>query len=498
MTSARLLLALALAAALPLPAAEPDNQPAPNPEAGKPQPKLVRTAGTVTIAGAPVPYAAETATLVLETDDGKPRATVFHVSYLRGDVDDPGARPVLFAFNGGPGSSAIWLHLGALGPKRLDLPRDGTAPPPPPARLVDNADSILDAADLVFIDPVSTGYSRVVGEAKPGDFHGVDGDIESVGDFIRRWITEHDRWRSPKFLLGESYGGIRAAGLASHLQRRFGMSLNGVVLLSALLDFRTLDPSPGDDLCHLAYLPAFAAIARHHGLTSGDPAALHAAAREFAFGPYAAALLQGNALPDAERHAVATRYAELTGLPLPLVLGSNLRIGPDRFRAELLRDQGLVLGRFDARVTRPTARPADPEPGGDPSFDFVFGPFATAMLDYLRSSLGWTAGQPYEIFGRIGRWDWNVSNGHLNFSDKLVDALAANPHLRILVQCGHADLATPAPGIEYSLRHLNLPPTLQPAVTFRHYDAGHMFYLNPPDRARMHADLAAFIRGTTG
>lgn len=489
-----------IAALLALPLSSPA-QDKPKPAEAKeaeakkdePESKTVTTEGKVTIGGKTIPYTAETATLLLETDEGKPRASVFHVSYLRSDVKEPSTRPVVFAFNGGPGSSAVWLHLGALGPKRIDIPENGTAAPKPPVTVVDNPDSIIDAADLVLIDPVSTGYSRAEGGTKPGEFHGLRGDIESVGDFIRRWITEHDRWDSPKFILGESYGGVRAAGLAKHMQRRFGMSLNGVVLLSALLDFRTVDTSPGDDLSYVIYLPQFTGVALHHASIKGDQAQLLADAREFAFGPYATALLKGSQLDDESRQAVAARYAELTGLPVDLILASNLRISPTRFRTEILRDQAIQVGRFDGRVKRSTNTPASTSPSGDPSFDYIFGAFSTAMLDYLRSSLDWTAEKPYEIFGNVGGWKWDVSNDHVNLSPDLASAITTNPHLKILVMCGHTDLATPPAGMEYSIRHLGLPADLRANIGFAYYDAGHMFYLNPPDRAKMRADLIKFL-----
>jgi len=458
------------------------------------EPKIVRTEGQATIAGKSIPYTAETGTLLLETDDGKPRASIFHVSYLRNDVEDLVSRPVIFAFNGGPGSSAVWLHLGALGPKHVVLPENGTAPPRPPMLVTDNPESILDVADIVLVDPVSTGYSRVAGSAKPAEFHGFKGDIESVGDFIRRWITEHKRWGSPKFLLGESYGGIRAAGLADHLQSRYGMALNGVVLVSSLIDFRTVDSSPGNDLSYIAYFPAFAAVARYHGRTKskGTPDQLAAEAEKFAFGPYAAALLAGNQLPDPQRRKIAVRYAELTGLPENLVLGSDLRVSPSRFRAELLRDQARTLGRFDARVTRPTSEPASARPDGDPSFDYAYGAFSTAMLDYLRSSLDWTAEKPYEILtGKVNPWK---GDGHENLSRDLADAMTANPHLHLLVMCGSTDLATPPAGIQYSLRHLKIPRELQANIRIARYQAGHMFYLNPPDLAKMRRDLVDFLK----
>ena len=443
------------------------------------------------IAGRQVAYRTTTGKLVLRKDDGTPRAAVFHVSYLRTDGEPAADRPVMFAFNGGPGSSAVWLHLGGLGPKVVVCPDGGTRPPEPPARVADNPLSILDVCDLVFIDPVATGYSRTEPEVKNEEFHGLREDIESVGDFIRRWITEHGRWNSPKFLLGESYGGVRAAGLVNHLQSRYGMSFNGVVLLSAVLDFATLD----GDLGHLLYLPAFTAVAHYHRKISGDRDALVRAAREFALGDYATALLKGNTLDAAAAAAVARRLEELTGIAAARWQERDLRMDPGFFRTELLRAEGKVLGRFDARVVWDGAEPAAHWPDGDPSFDFIYGPFATALMDYLANELGYVETRPYEVMSRqMAGWRWNAENRFVSVADELGRAMRVNPHLRVLVMAGHTDLATPPECVAHSLRHLRrLPSPALPAIRTTYYEAGHMFYLNPPDLEKARQDLVGFI-----
>jgi len=460
-----------------------------------PAPPVVRDASVV-IAGKTIPYRITAAKLQLKRDDGKPSASIFHVSYERKDAPDLAKRPVLFAFNGGPGSSSVWLHLGMLGPKRIDLPADGTAAPAPPSRVVDNPESILDVCDLVFIDPVSTGYSRADKDTKADDFHGVEEDISSVGDFIRRWTTEHGRWASPKFLLGESYGGIRAAGLADHLQSRFGMNLNGVVLLSSLLDFRTLSADAADPLPDLVYLPAYTATALYHGRLQGDAEAKIAEARAFAFGEYATALLQGSELPAGRKQELAAKLAAFTGIEPAVWLAHDLRLDPAFFRAELLRKDGKVVGRFEARVAWESGDPAAATAGYDPSYSLAFGAFSTALLDYLGRDLGWKEDQPYEILTRkVQPWRWNADNGYVNLSDRLAEAMRDNPRLKLLVMCGDRDLATPADGIAYSFRHLpGLPPALRANVGFSRYAGGHMFYLNPPDRAKTRADLVNFIQ----
>lgn len=456
--------------------------------------KDVTTEGLVTIKGKRIPYKATTGKLVLTKEDGSPRASIFHVSYVRSDQDSAN-RPVTFAFNGGPGSSAVWLHLGALGPRIIQMPGDGTLPVTPPVQFGNNEFSILDVTDLVFIDPVSTGYSRAEKDTKPGDFHGVEEDVESVGDFIRSWVTKNKRWGSPKFLLGESYGGVRAAGLSQFLQSRYAMSLNGVIMLSTLLDFQTLSPANGNDLAYQVYLPTFTSVAHFHGVIQGDRDALVKEARAFAFGPYATALLQGNEISAADKKAIATQLSRFTGLSSALIEELHLRIDPTRFRGELLKSKQKIVGRFDARVAWDDSDSSEIQADYDPSYSLAYGAFGTAMLSYLTTELDWQENQPYEILtGKVHPWRWNASNGYVNLSSKLATAMRDNPKLRVLVQCGYTDLATPADGMLYSTRQmLNLPAPLQKNISYTWYEGGHMFYLNPPDLKKMYADLVEFI-----
>jgi carboxypeptidase C (cathepsin A) len=494
----RFLLPLSLCFGLSAIAAPESEKP---PEAAKNEPSAEKSPApqvresSILIAGKKIPYKVTIAKILIEQDDGKPRASIFHVSYVRTDVPDPAARPVMFAFNGGPGSSAVWLHLGVLGPKRVELPGNGTEAPRPPARVIDNPLSILDVCDLVFIDPVSTGYSRAEKDAKPEEFHGLNEDVESVGDFIRRWITEHERWSSPKYLLGESYGGIRAAGLASHLQSRFGMSLNGVVLLSTLLDFSTLQTSAGSDLGYLVYLPSFTGVAHFHHKIGGDRDALVRECADFAFGEYASALLKGNALDEKSRLDLATQLARFTGIDPATWLAHDLRLDSSFFRAELLRKEGKIIGRFDARAAWDTADQAAQAPDCDPSYELAYGAFATAMLDYLGRDLGYKEDRPYEVLtGKVNPWRWNANNEIVNVSGRLANALRDNPYLRVLVMAGYTDLATPPEGVAYSLRHLlDLPASARSRIQTAHFDGGHMFYLNPPDLAKSRDDLVKFI-----
>ena len=466
-------------------------------EESKPQPREPMTReAAVTIGGVKIPYRVTTGKLQLKQEDGKPLASIFHVSYERTDVKDVTTRPVLFAFNGGPGSSAVWLHIGVLGPRIINLPGDGTSAPLPPVRVVDNPQSILDVCDLVFVDPVSTGYSRTENETKPGDFHGLNEDVESVGDFVRRWVTEHDRWASPKYLMGESYGGIRAAGLSQHLQSRYGMSLNGVILLSSLLDFATLQDAPGNDLSSLVFLPAFTGVAHFHGKIKGDRDVLVRESTAFAYGKYASALLKGSELASDERGKIADELARFSGLPAEKWLEHDLRISPTVFRGELLRQKGKVIGRFDGRVAWDTTNKAEASPDYDPSYSLAYGAFSTAMLDYLGRELGYKEDQPYEILtSKVNPWRWNSNNSVVNVGDRLAKAMRDNPCLRVLVMGGLTDLATPPEGMAYSLRHLpGMPESARKNISTTFYDGGHMFYLNPPDLTKTRIDLLEFIR----
>jgi carboxypeptidase C (cathepsin A) len=459
-------------------------------------PKPVSKESSVMIDGQKIPYRVTSGKLQLQGDDGKPLAAVFHVSYMRSDMKDASKRPVMFAFNGGPGSSAVWLHIGVLGPKILSLPGDGTQPPTPPVRVVDNPLSILDVCDLVFVDPVTTGYSRAAKDVKPADFHGLDEDVKSLGDFIRRWITENKRWSSPKYLLGESYGGIRVAALSQHLQSRYGMSLNGVVLLSSLLDFSTLQSSQGNDLANLVFLPAFTGTAHYHRKIQGDRDALVRESAAFAFGDYAAALLKGNDLADDARREIADRLAGFTGIPAERWIKNRLRVDPSLFRAELLRAEGKTLGRFDARVAWDAADVTSEYPEYDPSYALAYGAFSTALLDYMSAELGYHEDQPYEILtGKVQPWNWGPSNSVTNVSDRLATAMRDNPRLRVLVMGGYTDLATPPEGVAHSVRHmLHLSSALRSNISTVFYEGGHMFYLNPPDLVKTRKDLLEFLK----
>ena len=459
--------------------------------------KPVLTTNTVTIAGERVTYVAETGMLPLLKPDGTSRASVFYVAYTRLSQTNPATRPVTFCFNGGPGSSSVWLHLGALGPRRVWMNEDGTLPAPP-FGLVDNEYSILNASDLVFIDPVATGFSRTVKDEKADQFFGDSADLDSVGEFIRLWTTRHERWLSSKYLCGESYGVFRAAGLAGHLRSRYGLYLNGLILVSGVLDFATIWDNSGNDLPYPLALPAYVAAAHFHkklpaDLQSDLPKAL-AGAREFARGTYASALQQGDALPAAEHKKVVAELARYTGLKPSVIEDNHLRVGSGVFRKQLLHDEGLILGAYDARITGRDDDPAAPYPAFDPSGAATLGPFSAAMNAYVRGELKFEDDLPYEILAGVQPWNYGVRNNYANASDKLADTMNQNPYMRVIVLGGRCDLVCPIDTMRYALEHMQLAAAYRTNVLYATYDAGHMMYINLPDLKKMQKDLTAFLK----
>lgn len=458
------------------------------------------TSGKVNIGGQDVSYTATAGTMLLSEEFGDPKASIFYIAYTRDGVRDTAKRPVAFCFNGGPGSSSVWLHLGVLGPRRVALEEDG-ALPPPPYHLVDNAYSLLDICDLVFIDPVSTGFSRAAPETDPGEYHGVNEDIRSVGEFIRLYATRNNRWASPKFLIGESYGTTRAAGLSGHLQGELGMYLNGIVLVSTVLDFQTLRFSLGNDLPYVLFLPSYAATAWYHEALDrsrwGSLEDLLDEAEQFATRSYSVALLAGDNLPEAERAEVVREMAGLTGLSEQFIERSNLRVSMQEFGKELLRDRGLTVGRFDSRFTGIDRRQTGTRPDYDPSHASALGPFTGALNHYIRAELKFESDLPYEILtGRVYPWnygDWE--NRYLNFGETLRRAMTTNPYLKVFAANGYYDLATPFFATEYTFSHLGLDESLRDNISMGYYEAGHMMYISMPSLAKLKDDLAGFIRG---
>ncbi|MDX1436993.1 MAG: hypothetical protein R3335_09285 [Anaerolineales bacterium] len=469
---------------------------------------VVDTQHSMTIGGAEISYTATAGNLVLkeeveegdEKKDGpKPVASIFYTAYTKNDVEDPITRPVTFAFNGGPGSSSVWLHLGALGPRRVYMDEIGN-PPPPPFQLVDNPYSLLDVTDLVFIDPVSTGYSRAVPGEKPSQFHNITKDIESVGEFIRLFLTRARRWASPKFLIGESYGTTRGAGLAGHLQERHGLDLNGIMLVSSVLDFKTLYFHPGNDIPYILYLPTFTATAWYHkrlpdDLQSDLGAAL-AESKKFAQNEYSVALLKGNTLGADERAAIVRRMARLTGLDPTFIERSDLRVSDSRFFKELLREEGKTVGRLDSRFTGLDRDSAGEGAEHDPSLSMIMGPYTAMLNDYMRRELNFENDLPYEILSsRVYPWSYDkYENQYVYVAETLREAINRNPHLKVFVANGYYDLATPYFATEYTFSHLGLDPSLDANISMGYYEAGHMMYIHLDSLIKLKADLANFIQ----
>ena len=424
------------------------------------------------------------------------KAEMFLVSYVADDGGDPRNRPVVFAFNGGPGSSSVWLHLGLLGPRRV-LMGDAGALLPPPYGLGDNAETLLRHADLIFIDPVSTGFSRAVKGEKAREYHGFTRDIESIGELIRLWCTRNGRWMSPKYLCGESYGTLRAAGLAHHLQQRHGMWLNGLILISSVLNLGTLEFHPHLDISYPLFLPTYAAIAHYHGL-HGDRTLSEVLdeAEEFASRDYPWALSRGARLTGEERAAAVAKVARLTGLSEDYVDRIDLRPEHMRFYTELLRSRGRTVGRLDGRFTGWDSDYAKEIMSSDPSFDAITGPYTAAINHYLRNELKVENDLPYEVLARhVHPWSFKEFEGqHVNVADKLATAMRGNPHLRVQVACGYHDGATPYYASEHTFAHLEIPDELRANIEFRYYEAGHMMYVHEPSRVAQSAHVAQFIQ----
>jgi carboxypeptidase C (cathepsin A) len=478
------------------------------PQNEKPEPPaddLVTTSHTLRTPSGELAYTATAGRIVVRhekhtdgTFDGhEPHAEVFLVAYTL-DGAEPGTRPVTIAFNGGPGSSSVWLHLGLFGPRRVVM-GDAGALTPPPWGLTDNEESLLSHSDLVFIDPVSTGYSRAVEGGKPAEFHGFTGDVETVGEVIRLWVTRNERWLSPKYLAGESYGTLRAAALAEHLQDRYGMYVNGLMLISSVLDMGTIRFTEGNDRPYPLFLPTYAAIAHYHGRHPNRTLAeVLADAADFAAGDYPWALAQGNRLPAADLDRVAARLAALAGLDEAYVRRVRLRIEHQRFFRELLREAGRTVGRIDGRFTGWEADDGGEVPGYDPSIAAITGPYTAAINSHVRTALGYANDLPYEILtGRVQPWSYKEFEGRaVSVVGKLSAAMRANPHLRVHVACGYHDGATPYFAAEQVLAALPIPGGLRDRIEVRYYEAGHMMYVHEPSRLQQSADLAAFVGAT--
>jgi carboxypeptidase C (cathepsin A) len=460
------------------------------------------TEHSLMINGQKVDYTATAGMLSLKDGEGKVTADIFYVAYAKKGVTEMAKRPLTFSFNGGPGSSSVWMHMGLLGPKRVKLRDDGFAVPPP-YELVENEYSLLDETDLVFIDPVSTGYSRATKPEDAKNFFGVKEDAASIGEFIRLYITKESRWLSPKFLIGESYGTTRAAALSGELLRTHKMNLNGIMLVSTVLNFQTIWGAEGNDLPYVLYLPSFTATAWYHKKLAKDLqdkplTEVLKEAEAFTSGEYNQALLMGAALAPVQRAKVVRQVARLTGLSEAFVDASDLRVSLSRFNAELLRDKRLVVGRFDSRYTSYMRDALNNYAERDPSADAVFSAFTSTFNHYVRNDLKFEEDRPYNILTSVGKWNWNAENEFANVSETLAESMTANPFLKVHVSNGFYDMATPYYASRYTFAHLNIHPELMKNITEDDYTSGHMMYLNLPDLKKQKEDLAKFVRMASG
>lgn len=480
--------------------------------AEEPKDELIVTQHKAVINGEEIAYTVTCGRIVLKeeveetgekpgpVDGQKARATIFFVAYTRDGIKDLASRPLTFSFNGGPGSSSVWMHLGLLGPRRVEMGDAGELLPPP-WKLVDNAFSLLDQTDLVFIDPVSTGYSRPATGEKSKTFHGFKKDIETVGDFIRLYTTRWQRWNSPKYLIGESYGTTRAAGLSGYLQERHGLFLNGIMLISAVLNFQTLEFHPHNDLPYILYLPSYTATAWYHdclpaGLQERPLREVLAEAEAFALGEYTLALFKGNSLSARDRAKIVRQLARFTGLSEDYIDRTHLRISDMRFFKELLRSKRLTVGRLDSRFVGTDRDSVGENFERDPSMSAIMGPYTATLNQYVRAELKFESDLPYEILnGKV--WPWSYAeheNRYVDVAETLREALNTNPFLKVFVANGYYDLATPYFATEYTFNHLAVTQQQANNIAMGYYEAGHMMYIHLLSLEKLKNDLAKFIR----
>jgi carboxypeptidase C (cathepsin A) len=487
-----------------------ENKPPENCDAAATKEESSVTDHTIRLGAQAIPYKATAGFTLLKNDKGDATALMYTVAYTRSDVRDLSQRPVSFLYNGGPGSATMWLHMGAFGPRRV-YTVNGEFTPPAPYKLVDNTESLLDKTDLVFIDAIGTGYSHAVCKAENKDFFGIDEDVDAFSQFIDTYLSRNDRWNSPKFLIGESYGTFRSAALGDYLQNHYSIHLNGIVLISSVLDLSTISFNPGDDLPYVFYLPSYAAVAWYHKVLKERPADLPTfieEARQYAKGDYAAALEKGAAITVDEKAAVAKKLSYFTGLSEDYLTKADLRVKLGQFMAELQRAAGLTTGRIDARFSGYTYDLLEEFAQGDPEGPAVGGAYTALINEYNHDELKFGKDRVYHNTAgdAVGDWKWTRRPGPgrrfgfpgaPNVEPDLAEAMVTNPKLLVQVENGYYDLATPFVATEFTMGHLGLPENLQKNVTLDYYTAGHMMYLNDDDRVNLHAHIASFIDRAT-
>jgi carboxypeptidase C (cathepsin A) len=465
---------------------------------GAAEEKTSTTSHTIRLDGRDIKYTATVGTIPIRLDNGQIAARMFFVAYTK-DGEDAKTRPISFLYNGGPGAATIWLHMGSFAPKHVKMANDGFQPAPP-FHLEDNENSLIDVSDLVFVDAISTGYSRTAQGVSSQQFHGQTGDIRAFGEFINGWLSAYNRWASPKYLIGESYGTIRSAGLSAELQQRHGIDLNGIVLISSLLTYQTLSPAPDNDIAYAANIETFTADAWYHKKLAADLQNLPLKqavdqSRTFAWGEYMAALTKGNTLTDAERTAMAQKLAHFTGLSPQFILNANLRVTAERYRKELLRDKRLVLGRLDGRFTAIDLDAAGEREEFDPSNQAIQGPYTAMFEDYIKNDLKWDSDLHYPTSGNVRPWTYD-QNRYMDETEALRGTMTRNPYLKVFVACGYYDMATIMGGSEFNFTHLAYDKQVSDRVSFGYYEAGHMIYIRPSAHKALKQDVAKFIEGT--
>jgi carboxypeptidase C (cathepsin A) len=498
------ILSLLTAALLAAPAAadKPADKPTEKkePVAASADTTPVVTHHQIMIDGKPLRYTVTAGKLPIRNDTGETEAYIFYMAYIADRSGGPQTRPLTFSFNGGPGSASVWLHLGALGPQRVKM-RDEGGMPSPPYQLVDNPYTWLDQTDLVFIDPVGTGYSRAIKPELGKKFWSVNGDVESVGEFIRLWLTRNERWASPLFLVGESYGTTRAAGLSGYLVERSGIAFNGILLVSSILNFETADFTRGNELPYSLYLPTYTATAWYHkklppDLQSQDLGVALGESEKWAADGYPRVLARGDRLSAVDRTDAIERLTRLTGLSKTYLDQSNLRVDIEHFCKELLRSEHRTVGRLDSRFKGIDESGVSETPDFDPSMAAIRPPYTAAFNQYVRTELNYKSDLTYYILGGgVGPWDWGSARaGFPDVSGSLRSAFAKNPAMKLFVASGHYDLATPYFATQYTLAHLGLEPEERARITTREYEAGHMMYIHSGELAKLKHDVSEFMR----